>query len=83
MCFTGPPEPTRDTWTGSDLACDRPLATMFSEELRPTAKVTAIAPRPTAASVAAARAGRANGAARPMVTGRGSSDSLPSSRCAA
>lgn len=38
----------------------------------PTAKVTARAPKVTAAAVLAARAGRAKGAARPSVTGRGS-----------
>ena len=72
----------RYTWMGSAFARDRPLATRVSEVLRPTAKVTAVAPSTMAVSVTAVRAGRANGAARPMVTGLGSG-SLLSARCAA
>ena len=68
--------------TGSCAACDSPPTTRFSEVLRPTANVTAAAPSSTATSVIAVRAGRANGPASPIVTGRGSR-SRPNSRCAA
>jgi hypothetical protein len=77
----GPPVGV-NTCTGSALAWLRPSATRFSDALRPTANVTAVAPSSTAVNVIAVRAGRANGAASPIVTGRGSA-SLPSTRCAA
>jgi|GEM_PF-1613799 hypothetical protein len=71
-----------ETCTGSDWSCDRPATTRLSELLRPTAKVMAVAPSRMAIMVPAVRAGRANGAASPTVTGLGSR-SLLSSRCAA
>src|SRR5690349_15200382 len=50
--------------------------------LRPTARTAAVSPMMIVARVAADRAGRVNGAARPAVTGRGSG-SRPASRWAA
>ena len=81
---TMPPGPTWPTWTWtcSVLTCESPVTTRLRDVLRPTAKVTVIAPSSTAASVSEVRAGRANGAASPMVTGRGTG-SRPSTRCAA
>ena len=58
-----------------------PDTSRLSEPPRPAASVTAVAPASTAARVTMVRAGRANGAASPIVTGRGSR-SRPSSRCA-
>ena len=58
-----------------------PDTSRVSEPPRPAASVTAVAPASTAATVTTVRAGRANGCASPIVTGRGSR-SRPSSRCA-
>jgi hypothetical protein len=48
----------------------------------PVAKITATLPNVIATKVTTVRSGRANGAARPSATGRGTHRSLPSSRCA-
>ncbi len=48
------------------MAAARPSAA-----LSPNAKITAVAPNAIAARLTRVRAGRANGAARPMPTGRG------------
>ena len=80
---TTPPGPVPATWTCtcSVVVCESPVTTRLRDVLRPTANVTVIAPSSTAASVTEVRAGRANGAASPIVIGRGSR-SRPSSRCA-
>ena len=66
----------RPTCTGWAAACDRPPTTRFSDAPRPTANVTVSAPSKMATRVTAVRAGRANGAASPIVTGRGSGSRL-------
>ena len=79
---TGPdPGPGRKTWTGCALVWSRPATMSRSEEVSPTANETAVAPSTTAESVSRLRPGRANGAARPIETERGSG-SRPSSRWA-
>ena len=76
-----PPEPGIAICTGSVLSWLIPSTTSFSDEFSPSANVIADAPSNTAASVSSVRAGRANGAASPIVIGRGSG-TRPSSRCA-
>src|SRR6185437_13339611 len=70
------------TWTCTVAARVWASRAWPSEECSPTAKITAVAPNATAARVTAVRAGRANGAARPRLTGRGSR-SRAASRCTA
>jgi len=57
-------------------------AARLSDEFNPNAKITAAAPNAIAARVTTVRAGRANGAARPSPTGRGSLSRV-AIRCAA
>ena len=78
------PAPLPVCWicTGTVPDRDWAAAARLSEACSPTAKMTAVAPNATAASVTRVRAGRANGAATPRPTGRGRR-SLAASRCAA
>jgi hypothetical protein len=55
------------------------VSMVLIEESRPVASTTAVSPAATAASVTAERPGRVNGAASPMLTGRGRA-SFPASR---
>lgn len=72
------------TCTGSGWAWDKSAEARPSEVLSPTAKITAVLPSRTEVMVMNERLGRANGVARPMVSGRGrGSGSGPSSRFAA
>ena len=64
---SGGPASTTGRRRGSRVAW-----TWFSEAPSPTAKVAAAAPNAIAATIVADRSGRANGWARPRVTGRGS-----------
>ena len=77
------PAPLPVCWscTGTVADCDWAAAARASEECSPTAKMTAVAPNATAASVTRVRAGRANGAATPRPIGRGRR-SPAASRCA-
>src|SRR5262249_44776277 len=77
-----PPGPNSWTCTGTVAVSSWLCAARLSEEFSPTAKITAVAPNATAARVARARAGLANGAASPRPTGRGRR-SLAASRWAA
>src|ERR1700678_20087 len=80
--FGPAPGPDCWTWTGTVAASVWLARAALSEECSPTAKITAVAPNATAARVTRARAGRANGAARPRLTGRGRR-SRAASRCTA
>ena len=82
ICPGPAPGPNGSTCTGIVAEWLWLAAARLSEELSPNAKITAVAPNATAASVTAVRAGRANGAARPRPAGLGSR-SRAASRCAA
>src|ERR1700755_2274896 len=71
ICPGPPPGPNGSTRTGIVAEWLWLAAARLSEELSPNAKITAVAPNATAASVTSVRAGRANGAARPRPAGRG------------
>src|ERR1700728_4122709 len=74
--------PVSGICTGSAAEWFRLAYTMLSEVARPSANVTATPPASTAIRVTAVRVGRANGLARPIVTGRGRPLSRPSRRWA-
>ena len=78
------PLPGPDSWICTGTVASRFWleSALFSEELSPNAKITAVAPNAIAARLTVVRAGRANGAARPRPAGRGSR-SRAASRCAA